>query len=64
VAAVALLVLIAPATSADALWALAAVTAVLVALIAYEALRFREARARVRAGGGSIRYPTPPAGAA
>ena len=33
----------------DALFAVAAVTALLVALIAYEAIRFREARERVRA---------------
>lgn len=56
-AAAALLVAIAPGTAVDALWALALVTAILVALIAYEALRFREARARIRAGGGSVRFP-------
>jgi hypothetical protein len=37
------------AMEADALVALAAVTGVLVALIAYEAIRFRGARERVRA---------------
>ena len=31
-----------------------------VGLIAYEALRFREARARIRAGGGSMRFSPPP----
>ena len=36
------------ALEVDALWAVAAVTAVLVTLIAYEAVRFREARERVR----------------
>jgi low temperature requirement protein LtrA len=48
-ATIALLALIPLALSADALGALAAVSAVLAALIAYEAIRFREARARVRA---------------
>jgi hypothetical protein len=33
----------------DALGAVAAITALLVALVAYEAIRFREARERVRA---------------
>ena len=47
-AAVAVLALIPLALEVDALWAVAAVTAVLVALIAYEAVRFREARERVR----------------
>jgi hypothetical protein len=37
------------AISADAVLALAAITAVLAALVAYEALRFHEARERVRA---------------
>jgi len=46
---VALLALIPLALGADALGALAAVSAVLAALIAYEAVRFREQRARVRA---------------
>ena len=41
--------LIAPATTVDARAALAAVAAVCAGLIAYEAIRFREARARVRA---------------
>jgi low temperature requirement protein LtrA len=49
VALVATLALIPLATEVDALIALAAVTGVLVVLIAYEAIRFREARARVRA---------------
>jgi low temperature requirement protein LtrA len=48
-AAAALLALIPLALGADALVALAAVTAVLVILIAYEAVHFREQRARVRA---------------
>jgi low temperature requirement protein LtrA len=48
-ASVALLALIPLALGADALGALAAVAAVLVVLIAYEAVHFREARARVRA---------------
>ena len=48
-AAVVLAALIPLALEADALLALLAVTLVLVALIAYEAIRFREARARVRA---------------
>src|SRR3954453_18399480 len=48
-AAVALLALIPLALGADALVALAAVSAVLAILIAYEAVRFREQRARVRA---------------
>jgi low temperature requirement protein LtrA len=47
-ATVALLALIPLALGADALGALAAVAAVLAALIAYEAVRFRELRARVR----------------
>jgi low temperature requirement protein LtrA len=48
-AAVALLALIPLALGADALVALATVAAVLAALIAYEAVHFREQRARVRA---------------
>jgi low temperature requirement protein LtrA len=48
-ATVAVLALIPLALEVDALLSVAAVTAVLVALIAYEAIRFREARARVRA---------------
>ncbi|MDQ3992195.1 MAG: low temperature requirement protein A [Actinomycetota bacterium] len=48
VAAVALVGLIPAAVSVTALTALALTTAIVVALIAYEALRFREARARVR----------------
>jgi low temperature requirement A protein (LtrA) len=44
-----LLALIPLALSADALGALAAVSIVLAAFIGYEAIRFREARARVRA---------------
>ena len=46
---VALLALIPLALGADSLVALAAVTAVLIVLIAYEAVHFRDARARVRA---------------
>ncbi|MDP9227749.1 MAG: low temperature requirement protein A, partial [Actinomycetota bacterium] len=49
VATVAVLALIPLSTEVDALWALAAVTTVLVALVAYEAIHFREARERVRA---------------
>lgn len=48
-ATILLLALIPLATEVDALGALLAVTVVLVGLIAYEAIRFREARARVRA---------------
>jgi low temperature requirement protein LtrA len=48
IAALVLLALIPLAFRADALVTLAEVTAVLVALIAYETIRFREARARVR----------------
>jgi low temperature requirement protein LtrA len=48
-AGAALLALIPLALGADALVALAAVAAVLAILIAYEAVHFREARARVRA---------------
>jgi low temperature requirement protein LtrA len=48
-AAAALLALIPLALGADALVALAAVAAVLAMLIGYEAVHFREARARVRA---------------
>jgi low temperature requirement protein LtrA len=47
-AALVLLVCVPPATALSALAALALVTAVAVALIAYEAIRFREARDRVR----------------
>jgi low temperature requirement protein LtrA len=47
-ATVVLLALIPLALGADALGALVAVSAVLAALIAYEAVRFRELRARVR----------------
>jgi low temperature requirement protein LtrA len=49
VAAIVCLALIPVATSVDALAALAIVTAVTSSLIAFEAIRFREARARVRA---------------
>ena len=49
VATLVLLALIPFALEVDALISLAAVTGVLVVLIAYEAIRFREARARVRA---------------
>jgi low temperature requirement protein LtrA len=48
-ATVAVLALIPLALEVDALYAVAAVTAVLVALITFEAIRFREARERVRA---------------
>ena len=48
-AAAALLALIPLALAADALISLLAVSAVLAALITYEAIHFREARARVRA---------------
>jgi hypothetical protein len=48
-AAVVLLALIPLALGADALVGLAAISAVLAALIAYEAVHFREQRARVRA---------------
>jgi hypothetical protein len=48
-AALALLALIPLALGADALVALAAVATVLAILIAYEAVHFREERARVRA---------------
>jgi low temperature requirement protein LtrA len=48
-ASVVLLALIPLALGADALGALAAVAAVLAVLIAYEAVHFRQARARVRA---------------
>jgi low temperature requirement protein LtrA len=49
VAAALCLALIPLAVHADALIALAAVAGVLTALVSYEAIRFREARARVRA---------------
>jgi low temperature requirement protein LtrA len=49
--AVICLALIPLATSADAVWALVAVALVLIGLIAYEALRFRESRGRIRSGG-------------
>ena len=49
IATLACLALIPLALEVDALIALGAVTAVLVTLVAYEAIRFREARARVRA---------------
>ena len=48
-ATIAVLALIPLALEVDALYAVAAVTGLLVALIAYEAIRFREARERVRA---------------
>ena len=47
-ATIAVLALIPLALEVDALYAVAAVTGLLVALIAYEAIRFREARERVR----------------
>ncbi|MDP9344787.1 MAG: low temperature requirement protein A [Actinomycetota bacterium] len=59
VAAVALVALIPVSTSASALTALTLVAAILTGLITYEALRFREARARIRAGGGSVRFSPP-----
>jgi low temperature requirement protein LtrA len=49
VAALVCVALIPLATNADALIALVAVSGVLTTLVAYEAVRFREARARVRA---------------
>jgi low temperature requirement protein LtrA len=55
VATVVLLALIPVAATVPALAALALVAGVLAALIAYEALHFRDARARIRAGGGSMR---------
>jgi low temperature requirement protein LtrA len=51
VTAVICLALIPLATSADAVWALVALAVVLICLITYEAVRFSEARRRVRAGG-------------
>jgi low temperature requirement protein LtrA len=51
IAAAACLALIPLALNADALLALAAVTAVCAALIVYEKIHFREARERIRAGG-------------
>ena len=59
VAAVALLAVIPLATRVSALTSLGLVAAILAGLIAYEALRFREARARIRAGGGSMRFSPP-----
>jgi low temperature requirement protein LtrA len=59
VATVVLLAVVAPATRISGLAALALVAAILAALITYEALRFREARARIRAGGGSMRFSPP-----
>lgn len=50
-AALASLALIALATQADALIAPLAVAGVLLALVTYEAIAYREARARVRAMG-------------
>jgi low temperature requirement protein LtrA len=49
-AALALVALIPLALGADSLAALAAVAAVLIFLIVYEAIHFRESRARVRSG--------------
>jgi low temperature requirement protein LtrA len=48
-ATIVILALIPLALEVDAIYAVAAVTGVLVGLIAYEAIRFREARERVRA---------------
>ncbi len=59
VATVVLLAAIPVATTASALLALALVAVVLAALIAFEALYFRDARARIRSGGGSARFPAP-----
>ncbi len=59
VAGAVLLALIPVATRVSGLTALALVAAILATLIAYEALRFRDARARVRAGGGSMRFSPP-----
>ncbi len=50
-AALACLALIPLATNADSLIALGAVAAVVVALTSFEAIRFRDARERIRAGG-------------
>jgi low temperature requirement protein LtrA len=50
VAAVACAGLIPFALSADALYAVAAVAAVMVVLISFEMIRFRDVRARIRAG--------------
>jgi low temperature requirement protein LtrA len=49
VATLVVLALIPMALEVDAIWAVASVTIVLIVLITYEAIRFREARARVRA---------------
>jgi low temperature requirement protein LtrA len=51
IAALACLALIPLATNADSLLSLAAVAAVVVGLTTYEAIRFREARERIREGG-------------
>jgi low temperature requirement protein LtrA len=51
VAAVICLALIPLATSVDAVLALVALAVALIGLIAYEALRFRESRSRIRSGG-------------
>ena len=59
VASVVLLALIPVVTRVSGLAALTLVAAVLVGLIVYEALRFREARARIRSGGGSMRFSRP-----
>ena len=48
VAAVACLCLIPLATEVDAIWALALAAAVASAVIAYETIRYAEARSRVR----------------
>jgi low temperature requirement protein LtrA len=50
VAFVALLAAFPLAVEVPAIWALAAVATVLVVLIAYEAMRYRESRARIRGG--------------
>jgi low temperature requirement protein LtrA len=49
VATVVVLALIPVALEVDAIWAVASVTMVLLGLVTYEAIRFRDARARVRA---------------
>ena len=59
VASVVLLALIPVVARVSGLAALALVAAVLVGLIVYEALRFREARVRIRSGGGSMRFSPP-----
>lgn len=59
VAAIVIIALIPVATHMAALASLAVLTAILVVLIAYEAIRFAEARARVRASAGAVPSRTP-----